>query len=74
MPTVPTVDDRAAEHVSAAFRPENVARHGSPDEVQKIVAMGPRGALALAGLSVAVLLALWLAFFVFVFLPRGPVG
>jgi hypothetical protein len=30
--------------------------------------------LALAGLSVAVLLAIWLAFFVFVFLPRGAVG
>ena len=74
MATVPTGDDRAAEHVSAAFRPENVARHGSPDEVQGIVAMGPRGALALAGLSVVVLVAIWFAFFVFVFLPRGAVG
>ncbi len=35
---------------------------------------GPRGALALAGLTVAILLAIWLAFFVFVFLPRGAVG
>jgi len=69
-----TSDDRIAAHVSAAFRAENVAVHGGDDEVQRIVARGPRGALALAGLSVAVLLALWLAFFVFVFLPRGSIG
>ena len=74
MPTVPSVDDPVETYVSAAFRPENVALHGDQDEVQKIVAMGPRGALALAGLSVAALLAVWLAFFVFVFLPRGAVG
>jgi hypothetical protein len=68
------IDTRTAAHVSAAFLQENVAVHGSDEEVQRIVARGPRGALALAGLSVAVLLALWLAFFVFVFLPRGSVG
>jgi hypothetical protein len=62
------------DHVSAAFRPENVAVLGGDEELNAIVAAGPRGALALAGLSVAVLLALWLAFFVFVFLPRGAVG
>ena len=44
------------------------------DEVLKIVAAGPRGAVALAGLRCASLLALWLAFFLFVFLPRGAVG
>ena len=71
---MPTVDDRTEAHVSAAFRPENVALHGDDDEVQKIVAMGPRGAIALSGLTVAMLLAIWLAFFVFVFLPRGAVG
>ena len=74
MATVPTVDDRGEEYISAAARPENVALHGSQDDVQTIVAMGPRGALALAGLAVAVLLAIWVAFFVFVFLPRGDVG
>ena len=62
------------EHVSAAFRPENVADVGGDEEMNAIVAAGPRGALALAGLSVAVLVALWFAFFVFVFLPRGAVG
>ena len=62
------------DHVSAAFRPENVALHGNDADVGKIVAMGPRGALALAGVSVGVLLLIWLAFFVFVFLPRGAVA
>ncbi len=74
MPTAPTVDDRVEDHVSAAFRLENVAGYGNQDEVQAIVAAGPRGAAALAGLAVAILLAIWVAFFVFVFLPRGTVG
>ena len=68
------VNDRVEDHVSAAYRSENVALDGSQEEILKIVAAGPRGAAALAGLAVAVLLAIWLCFFVFVFLPRGSVG
>ena len=74
MARVPPADDPVEAYVSAAFNPENVAVHGDNDAVQKIVAKGPRGALALAGLTVAMLLALWFAFFVLVFLPRGPSG
>ena len=74
MARVPAIDEATRTHVSASSHPENVARHGDEDEVQTIVAGGPRGAIALAGLSVAILLAIWLAFFVFVFLPRGAVG
>ncbi|HTN49989.1 MAG TPA: hypothetical protein VMK32_11210 [Burkholderiaceae bacterium] len=70
----PTYDDRKETYVSAAFHPENVALQGDEDEVQKIVASGPRGALALAGLTVALLLALWFAFFILVYLPRGAIG
>jgi hypothetical protein len=70
---MPTVDDRV-EHVSAAFRPENVAFLGSEEDLQRIAAAGPRGALALAGLAVALVLAIWIAFFVLVFLPRGAIG
>ena len=36
-----------------------------------IVREGPRGALALAGVATAIVLATWLAFYLFVFLPRG---
>jgi hypothetical protein len=71
---MPVVGARTEEYVSAAFNPENVALHADDDDVQKIVAGGPRGALALAGLTVAMLIAVWFAFFVFVFLPRGPSG
>ena len=43
-------------------------------EIQRIVAAGPAGALALSGLAVALLLLIWFAFYFFVFLPRGPSG
>ncbi len=49
-------------HVSAALHAENVAVNATPEQLQPIVARGPRGALAVAGLAVAVLLAIWLAF------------
>jgi len=68
-----SIDDAAA-HVSAAFRPENVAFLGNEEELQRIAAAAPLGAAALAGLAVAVLLVIWLAFYVFVFLPRGAIG
>lgn len=34
----------------------------------------PRGAFAVAGLAVGLLMAAWLAIYLFVFLPRGAVG
>lgn len=34
----------------------------------------PKGAFALAGVTVALLMAAWLAMYIFVFLPRGQVG
>ena len=42
--------------------------------VAQIVARGPRGALLLAALSVGMVVALWVAFYLFVFLPRGASG
>lgn len=39
--------------------------------VDDIVAKGPSGALALAGSAVAIVLALWFAFYFLVFLPRA---
>jgi hypothetical protein len=38
--------------------------------VDAIVAAGPVGALALAGIAVALVLAMWFAFYFIVFLPR----
>jgi hypothetical protein len=63
-----------ADFVSSAALLENVARVGAPEEIQKIVAAGPWGALTVAAVAVLGLLAVWLAFFVLVFLPRGPIG
>jgi hypothetical protein len=71
---MPTSDNRIEDHVSAAFSRENVAFHGSDDEVLAIAADSPRGAVLVAGISVAVLLAIWIAFYFFIFVPRGDVG
>ncbi len=47
----------------------------SPAELQQridaIVARGPGGTFAVAGVAVAIVLALWLAFYLFVFVARG---
>jgi hypothetical protein len=41
------------------------------DKVERIVASGPGGALMLAGIATACVIAMWFAFYLFVFLPRG---
>lgn len=47
-------------------------RDASDDQaVGLIVAAGPHGALTIAGIATAIVVALWLAFYLFVFLPRG---
>ena len=67
-------DETRSAHASAASRQENVAFHGSAQELAAIAREGPRGAFAVAGLAVFVLLGLWLAFFFFIFAPRGGNG
>jgi len=44
------------------------------DAVKEALRETPKGALALAGLTVGLLMLAWVAIYVFVFLPRGPVG
>jgi hypothetical protein len=39
--------------------------------VDKIVRSGPLGAVAVAGIATAIVVALWFAFYFTVFLPRG---
>jgi hypothetical protein len=44
----------------------------SEDEaVDVIVRSGPGGAVAVAGIATAIVMALWFAFYLFVFLPRS---
>jgi hypothetical protein len=42
-------------------------------KIDEIVRSGPRGALVVAGIATAVVVALWFAFYLMVFLPRGSV-
>jgi hypothetical protein len=50
--------------------PEQIA-NTEDDRVNRIVAAGPNGALVLAGIATACVVAMWFAFYLFVFLPRG---
>ena len=42
-------------------------------EVDEIVARGPGGAFAIAGIATAIVVALYFAFYFFIYLPRGAV-
>ena len=44
------------------------------ERLEQIVAQGPKGAIALAVTAVAIVMAIWFAFYFFAFLPRGPIG
>lgn len=46
----------------------------SEREIDEALKQTPKGAFALSGLTVGLLLLAWLAIYVFVFLPRGTVG
>ena len=46
----------------------------TPEELDSVLAQVPKGAMALAGLTVILLLVAWFAMYAFVFLPRGQVG
>lgn len=39
--------------------------------IDAIVATGPSGAFAVAGLATAIVVAIWFAFYFFAYLPRG---
>ena len=43
------------------------------DNVESIVARGPAGAFAIAGVATAIVVAIYFAFYFFVYLPRGAV-
>jgi hypothetical protein len=46
---------------------------GDDRKVKEIVRSGPSGALAVAGIATAIVIALWFAFYFLVFLPRGVI-
>jgi hypothetical protein len=61
-------------HHSAAASPEHVAEPIDTDAALEALRHGPRGAVFVAGISVGLLLVWWLAFYFFLFLPRGSIG
>jgi hypothetical protein len=51
--------------------PPNASAASEEEAVDAIVQAGPGGAIWLAGLATAVVVALWFAFYLLVFLPRA---
>jgi hypothetical protein len=47
--------------------------HGEDAEVDEIVSRGPVGTFAVAGIATAIVVALYFAFYFFIYLPRGAV-
>jgi hypothetical protein len=43
------------------------------DEVERVVAAGPHGAIAVAGVATVIVMAIWFAFYFLAFLPRGVI-
>jgi len=50
-----------------------VERDADDDAVDRIVSRGPSGTFAVAGIATAIVVAIYLAFYFVVYLPRGVV-
>jgi hypothetical protein len=59
---------------SAADMPEHVAAPINADLAAALLKQGPRGALAVASLSVGLLFIGWILFYFLLFIPRGSIG
>ena len=51
-----------------------MAENTEEDQLDRVLREVPKGALALAGIAVGLLMLTWLMIYLFVFLPRGAVG
>lgn len=52
---------------------EHLSDSADADAIHRIVARGPRGTFAVAGIATAIVVILYFAFYVFIYLPRGAV-
>ena len=66
--------DPDISHTSADGLMEHVAAPIDADAAAQCLKHGARGAFVVAGISAGLLFIGWLAFYFFLFLPRGPVG
>jgi hypothetical protein len=51
--------------------PQSSGSDSDHEAVDAIVRTGPGGAIAVAGIATAIVIALWFAFYLLVFLPRS---
>ena len=54
--------------------PVDAAATPDDTDVNAIVASGPRGAIVLAGIGTAIVVAIWFAFYFLIFVPRTGVS
>jgi hypothetical protein len=55
--------------LNSALRPDG--DEPGHEEVEAVARGGPRGAIAVAGIATLIVLATWLAFYLFVFVPQS---
>lgn len=51
--------------------PPSATSASEDEQVDAVVRSGPGGAIAVAGVATAIVIALWFAFYLLVFLPRS---
>jgi hypothetical protein len=56
---------------SSPSTPRAAEAEAEDARIDAIVRSGPRGAVVVAGIATAIVVALWFAFYLMVFLPRG---
>jgi hypothetical protein len=61
-------------HQTGSGTAESAPKAADTSALANELKQGPRGALFLAAVSVLALLAGWLAFYFFLFMPRGAIG
>jgi hypothetical protein len=61
-------------HESASDKPEHVAAPTAPSEAAEALKKGPIGAFVVSAIAVGLLFIGWMAFYFFLFIPRGPIG
>jgi hypothetical protein len=52
---------------------DSAADPSEDERVEQIVREGPHGALMVVGIATAIVVAIWFAFYFFVFMPRGVI-
>ena len=65
--------DKRGDGLSRTAPPSADMRTDEDHAVDEIVSRGPSGAFAVAGIATAIVVVIFLAFYVFIYLPRGAV-